>query len=88
MKKLILSVVLACATVVSYAQEQPTTQEKHVCTEQCDHSAQKETKACCTAASAEDKVCGKCHPKKDDKVVAVEPKKACCSESKACGSSK
>lgn len=88
MKKLILTVVLACITVVSYAQEQPTTQEKHVCTAQCDHNAQKEVKSCCTTASAEGKECMKCHPKKDDKVAAVEPKKACCSENKACGSSK
>jgi hypothetical protein len=64
MKKLILTVVLACTTVVSYAQEQPTTQEKHVCTEQCDHSAKKEIKSCCATASAEGKECIKWFHKK------------------------
>ena len=64
--------------VVSYAQEKPQDAEKHVCTEQCDHSAKSEMMACCKAAAAEGKACGKCDSKKGDaKQTAMVEKKSC-----------
>jgi hypothetical protein len=84
MKKLLLTAVFACLTIVSYGQEKPTEAKAHTCTEACDHSEKQEMKACCKAAKAEGKECSKCEsPKK----VAM---KSCCSDGKkkACGDSK
>ena len=84
MKKLLLTAVLACFTIVSYGQEKPTEAKAHTCTEACDHSEKQEMKGCCKAAKAEGKECSKCEsPKK----VAM---KSCCSDGKkkACGDSK
>lgn len=84
MKKLLLTAVFACLTIVSYGQEKPTEAKAHTCTEACDHSEKQEMKGCCKAAKAEGKECSKCEsPKK----VAM---KSCCSEGgkTACGDSK
>ena len=78
MKKFLFTLTFLVFGVVSYAQEKPQDAEKHVCTEQCDHSGDKEMKACCKAAAAEGKECGKCHPEKGDgKQTAMVEKKSC-----------
>ena len=80
MKRFLLTAVLACSSVALFAQEAPQKEEQHVCTEQCDHSADKEMKACCKAASAEGKECSHC-AKKEAKMEG----KACCKNAAAKG---
>lgn len=84
MKKFLFTLTFLVFGVVSYAQEKPQDAEKHVCTEQCDHSGDKEMKACCKAAKAEGKECAHC-AKKEAKMEAKACCKAAAAEGKECG---
>lgn len=84
MKKLLFTLAMMIFGVVSYAQEEPQDAEKHVCTEQCDHSAKSEMMACCKAAKAEGKECAQ-GAKKEAKKEEMACCKAAESEGKECG---
>lgn len=84
MKKFIFTFTLLIFGVASHAQEKTQDAEKHVCTEQCDHSKDHEMKACCKAAEAEGKECTHC-VKKEAKVAMKACCKAASSEGKECG---
>src|SRR5210317_1921856 len=86
MKKFVLTLSFVAFAVAASAQEKPqTAEQKHVCTEKCDHgmAATVEKKSCCSEKGAEAKSCS------DKKEAAMRSRsidlllaapKSCCSE--------